>query len=336
MKSERPDKKDFAERIPRLEKGSGDQGEKKYPDFVSDGSSADETAGDLPFLSPPRVIFDRKQALKKDEAEKVSDDPGYPVLIPPHVIYPRKASLKKRPAGRKILILFAEALSAAAIIIIMLTLFRKGPDTIPPDKEIGSMAQVTPGYNKEKSSDEIPAPEISVIEIPGPPYKPAIKTARPEQADTGSAVLQARSTESGELLTDVPADLTGSFERAEVSRAAIPVPVTGPAIARYDVPALMAFNGELPSQEDPGLRSNVEKFAARFFHEKIMKNEKAGDTPVTGIDLAEAWVIGVNRLLGTEMNFVRNTNEKGELVSVYFSSQTLKINAPVKRDEPSL
>ena len=67
-----------------------------------------------------------------------------------------------------------------------------------------------------------------------------------------------------------------------------------------------------------------------------MKNEGAGEAPVYAVDLAEAGVMGINRLIGTEMVFKKNTNEEGELVSVYFSSRALKVNAPVNRDEPSL
>ncbi len=336
MKHERPDKEDPAGPVHGLEKESGNQGGKDHPDYVTYGFSEEGSAGDLPFLKPPPVFFNRKDALKRDEAEEFNYDPGYPVLIPPMVTYPHKAFLKRRPAGQRLFIIVAEALSAAAIITIILTLFMHGPDTIPPERVTGSMAQATSAYTGEKSSDETPEPEVGVIETPVPPYIPAVEAAKPDHDDTGSAVLQASSAETSELQADVPPDFHDRSEMVVGFRAGLPATFSGSGMIRNDDQALMAFNGELPSKEDPGLRSNVEKFAARFFHEKIMKNEGAGDTPVTGIDLAEAWVKGVNRLLGTEMDFVRNTNEKGELVSVYFSSQTLKINAPVKREEPSL
>ncbi len=188
---------------------------------------------------------------------------------------------------------------------------------------------------------EIPVTEIPVTEIPVTeiPFRPGSKAAEQAGQVSGEAVriIAAESSENFIVPPDPTAYETVNGGRLQAYQAELPASVLTAVIPRINSPALQAFNGEIPpAQENPDMRSNVEIFAARIFHEKIMKNDMAGDTPVTAVDLAEAGVKGINRLIGTGMVFVKNTNEKGELVSVYFSSRALKVNAPVNRDEPSL
>ena len=68
---------------------------------------------------------------------------------------------------------------------------------------------------------------------------------------------------------------------------------------------IAGFNpGIMPPTYDPyGRRSNVDRFLARFFHERIMKDKSAGDRPVGSYELAEAGMKGINKLLGREIAF---------------------------------
>jgi hypothetical protein len=92
--------------------------------------------------------------------------------------------------------------------------------------------------------------------------------------------------------------------------------------------------GYLPLFEDE--RSNVDRFIARLFHEKIMKDTISGYRPVRTYDIAVAGITGLNKLFGWEMAFNKNTDETGEIKSYYFSSKLIKINAPVKKPENAL
>lgn len=314
MKPERPDDENIPEGLPGREHDYGESG-------ITD---------DLPVLRPLNVKFGRKDALKRSETEEFLAGPGFPVLIPPSVVYPHKASLRRKPAGTRVFALVAEALSAAAIIIILLTLFKKGPDTITI-KPAPVMTEVASESAGEEHETEIPVNVMA--EQPGRMTVSQAGTESDATVITNVAVAPESPIVQPEAAEEVRIS-SGRTYRAYM--AELPAPVLSPALNAGNTLSLLTYKGELPAMGDPDLRSNVEKFAARFFHEKIMNNEEAGDSPVTAVDLAEAGVRGFNRLLGTGMELVRNTNESGDLVSVYFGSQTLKINAPVRRDEPSL
>jgi hypothetical protein len=79
--------------------------------------------------------------------------------------------------------------------------------------------------------------------------------------------------------------------------------------------------------------SNVERFVAKVFREKILGEKVTKETPLKAYEIAEAGVEGLNKLLGWEMALNERNDENGELKSVYFSSKILKFNAPVKKPE---
>jgi len=328
MKSVKPDNEDFAGGLPGPQV-PGDRGYKQHSGSSFDGIPGDETDDDLPALKPLNVTFGRKETLMKDEALDDLSDPGFPLLIPPSVTYPHKASLRRRPAGQRIFAFVAEALSAAAIIIILLTLFRKGPDTTPY-KVVPALAEASVESAGEKQITETP-----VTGVTDDLHKPSVRqTVRQTFASPGETVMIITGDDTESLVSPPDTSAAEAVEtvRVQAYLAEFHPSMAIPGISLNADPALLSFSGELPSPEDPDLRSNVERFAARFFHEKIMNDKESGDTPVKAVDLAEAGIMGINKLLGTAMVFVRNTNENGEMVSVYFGSQALKINAPVKRN----
>jgi hypothetical protein len=83
-------------------------------------------------------------------------------------------------------------------------------------------------------------------------------------------------------------------------------------------------------------RSNVDRFLARIFHEKIMRDTIMPERPVERFELATAGITGINKLLGWEMALHKNTDESGELKSYVFTSGFLKFNAPARRIAKSL
>ena len=86
-----------------------------------------------------------------------------------------------------------------------------------------------------------------------------------------------------------------------------------------------------PAFEDE--RSKLNKFIAKTFREKILKENTSNDGPLKSYDIAAAGVTGLNKLFGWEMTLDKNNDENGELRSIYFSSKILKFNAPVNKAE---
>jgi hypothetical protein len=97
---------------------------------------------------------------------------------------------------------------------------------------------------------------------------------------------------------------------------------------------LMAQNRRLPVSDSDDERSNISKFIARTFREKILREHTPKDSPLEGYELAEAGVAGLNRLFGWEMALDERKDENGKLKSVYFSSRMIKFNAPIKNSNP--
>jgi hypothetical protein len=102
-----------------------------------------------------------------------------------------------------------------------------------------------------------------------------------------------------------------------------------------------AADSLVPTIIEPGAkvvyddRSRIGKFIAQTFRDKILKEDIPEDTPLKGYEIAEAGIEGLNKLFGWEMALTRNNDENGELKSLYFSSRTIKFNAPVKNIDQS-
>jgi hypothetical protein len=97
---------------------------------------------------------------------------------------------------------------------------------------------------------------------------------------------------------------------------------------------LIAFIPAATVQEYDEGRSKLRRFIAKTFREKILKENKAKDSPLKAYELAKAGVSGLDKLLGWEMALDERKDTNGVLKSVYFSSKILKFNAPVKNTEP--
>jgi hypothetical protein len=75
-------------------------------------------------------------------------------------------------------------------------------------------------------------------------------------------------------------------------------------------------------------------FIARTFREKILKTNDQEKGKLKAYEIADAGILGLNKLFGWKMSLRKNKNEKGEIKSFYFSSKLLKFNVPVKKTEP--
>jgi hypothetical protein len=97
------------------------------------------------------------------------------------------------------------------------------------------------------------------------------------------------------------------------------------------ISTLIAINTNevLPPEEieSPGFND----FIAKIFREKILKSGTPEKGNIKAYEVADASIIGLNKLLGWQMSLQKTRDEKGDLKSLYFSSKILKFNAPVKK-----
>jgi hypothetical protein len=114
------------------------------------------------------------------------------------------------------------------------------------------------------------------------------------------------------------------------------VPVHALVELKKDIPGngLIAVSqiADIPDAEDE--RSQVGKFISKTFREKILKEKKPKDTPLNGYEIAEAGISGLNKIFGWQMALEKRNDGNGQPKSIYFSSEILKFNAPVKKREP--
>jgi hypothetical protein len=268
-----------------------------------------------------------QEIINKDSEKKsVFELIGKTRLSPVPVSYKHKNLLIKRTLTYKIIRLSVIGLSAAAAIAVMFLVYQVIPKA--STDRIASVTQIIQAdSSKKKSPDEvIPDNAIAVKEIVQP-KKQSIKmiavahknlTVAPNQ----NAVIAA------------PVDsLVRNTDNQSIQKADIHAVEKITLTTENSAENLIALHSTpVIAIEDDG-RSKLNKFIAKTFREKILKEKIRKDTPLKGYEIAEAGVTGLNKLLGWEMALDEKKDENGELSSVYFSSKILKFNAPVKKTE---
>jgi hypothetical protein len=244
-------------------------------------------------------------------------------LKPPAGSFRRKSSVKRLTAGQKAIRLSVIGLSAAAAIAVLIITFLSFPVTIK--KEIRQAAQ-----NIEQDTFQIElAPAVLIEKTPSHTvqsnFSSEVNRTIPETGINKLPVLSA------ELINHDMPDSIPYIQRAEAINM-VKVEIPDNVITTYLASAsfIQTWNpGFIPPLIDE--RSNVERFLARFFHEKIMRDKNSGNRPVESFEIATAGITGLNKLFGWEMALHKNTDGNGEIRSYYFTSKLLKFNAPVKK-----
>jgi len=248
-------------------------------------------------------------------------------LAPLNYKFARKGSVKRLTTGGKIIRWSAIALGAAAAAAILIVTFLSAPGSRLNDPVKMSDNLPNDTLLPETTPPIIVSDRIASFQATGkiPEIQmPAEQAVLPGQTDYHHAINDSSM---------VQPEPSGYFPRAEPLYAAYvnneEITIITPDIP---LPGLQDYkHGEyLPLLGDDG-RSNVEKYFARLFHEKIRKDKSSGNRPVESYELAQAGIAGINKLLGWDVTFTRNIDENGELVSYYYSSKLLKFNAPVKK-----
>jgi hypothetical protein len=262
--------------------------------------------------------------LNDPEKKRVFDLTGKVKLAPSGVSYKYKKHLIKSSPLQRVVRLSVISLSAAAAIALLIVSWLLLPHRIDEKPLYSAM---------NKASDSINIQQ-------------AVKITKDESVSENKSILTANNEmELPESIPDKPSEnITAPIDPVEVLA---PVSAGNPikemqveriiisadlqikpniikeALIRYDYPE----RAIILTDE----RSNIGKFIAKNFREKILREEESENTPLKGYEIAEAGVTGLNKLLGWEMALDKTNDENGDLRSVYFSSRMLKFSAPVSK-----
>jgi hypothetical protein len=236
-------------------------------------------------------------------------------LNPPALTFQGKKSLyRKTIFERAAIVLLIPLSTAAALAAIMLIspLFRQ---------EIRDQDPIV-AENIKRDSITIKKPErvtgtlVRKNAIP----RSSVKTILPESADSGDQVKPGLNSAEKERTYDMPIEKITAPENVIIADLNLRTSL---------IESDKTFT--LPVEDDG--RSNIGKFLARTFREKILNEKQVSDAPLKGYELAEAGIEGLNKLLGWEMALDTNTGNNGEVESVHFNSRIIKFSAPVKKSE---
>jgi len=260
------------------------------------------------------------------EKKRVFDLVQKAKLTPSDIRFKNKTQLLKRTAAQKIIRLSVIGLSAAAAIALVITTYLTIPENL--SRKINNNIAVNPPIDStsHKQSVDIVQEKITEEIIPEVFIPKTDKLFVAQQKNNSYQTL----SDAHVLVTNDSILRKSNNQLIEIRK--IPfnsvVSLEGTILSNTLIASNASFNN--PEYDD---RSNVSKFFAKTFHEKILKEEPSLNRPVKGYEIAEAGVTGLNKLLGWEMALDKKNDENGELRSVYFSSRILKFNAPVNKNE---
>lgn len=248
-------------------------------------------------------------------------------LTPSDIKYKHKNHLLKRTVTQKLIRMSVIGLSSAAAITLIIMTYLIIPQKTPDNPVNTAENILADTINRQASIALKPEPALNEPELKAP-----------------EIISENLVSEVGKRISDLPqSDITISVMSKDSLFRNPDNQETAPVKVSFDTEielrtvilnnSLIASNSDLyiPADDE---RSNVSRFMAKIFREKILKEELSPDKPLRGYEIAEAGITGLNKLLGWEMALEKNNDEDGELRSVYFSSKILKFNAPVKKSIP--
>jgi hypothetical protein len=263
----------------------------------------------------PDQIIELNEAISADRGKRSSFELMQKMkLIPAATTYAGKHRLRKRTTAGKIIRLSVIGLSAAAVVAIGLFIFT----TVPA------------GYDGlEKTAAELKTVSPVVKEEAPGSNQIASKGMDNKQADISVPQPGVNESLPGQISKVTPDEKTA----ITVSKIVVPTKIS----LKKDAPAtLIALNvTEIASVPDDG-RSKVSRLIAKTFRDKILNEPAPEDRPLKAVEIAEAGVSGLNKILGWEMALSEKSSAEGKTEKIYFSSRILKINAPANKTDPEL
>jgi len=245
-------------------------------------------------------------------------------LVAPSLKFNKKSALRKLTNAQKIVRLSVIGLSAAAGIALMISLFNMPFNKNDELKSLTS-ANLAGDSNIVKPNTINIATDLTPVEkkeVQNPDIKNALallqKSVSEEMKVLPVKALNNDSSAANTLIRLANISKIGFIEDVKLVEndfTSTLIAINTNEIPSLNMPEKLGFNG----------------FIAKTFREKILKSK----TPETGslkfYEIADAGINGLNKLLGWEMSLQKTRDEKGDLKSLYFSSKSLKFNAPVKK-----
>jgi hypothetical protein len=268
------------------------------------------------------------EIIEHDQEKKISFELVQKMrLSPGNLSYKHKNRLIKRTIAQNAIRWSIVGLSAAAIVtLVIITSVSKSREinidsnktaqTVSADSSSPKKASGIASIDEKKGSRNIPDKIRNKI-ITASSMKPS--SAIPEIKNNLLAENDSMSQSS-------------ALPRTIIDKINVPSSID---LKGEPVPnSLIALNPSATTPEYDDGRSKLSRFIARTFREKILKENRAKDSPLKAYELAKAGVSGLDKLFGWEMALIEKKDINGELKSVYFSSKILKFNAPIKKTEP--
>jgi hypothetical protein len=299
-------------------------------------SVSDLTDSQFEYLSVAYLEKDLSSGQKRELSECIENNPGKKKsfeLIQKLKINPEKETcrdknrLLKRTTAQRIRRMSVWGLSAAAALILIIMTWVTLPQKIS-DKTNNIAKNSLPDSSLRKTSVGIISEKIISKEENFP-----IETKISQLPDAGE-----KTTPSPVFIETIINTLSDSLFRTtdnheiQINRVKVNAPPDLNGIIVSNTLIASRLEVIVPAHDD--MRTNLSRFIAKTFREKILKEKTAPDNPLKGYEIAEAGVTGLNKLFGWEMALQENNDANGELRSVYFSSRILKFTAPVKKSEP--
>lgn len=246
-------------------------------------------------------------------------------LTPETAVFRFKKNLIKKTTPKKVIPLSVIGLTAAATIAVIILIYI----SIPLNHQNKLRSTATNIVADSTLSKQF----VPIVSVKTLPDKTAVITK--QKIENQIAAVQKKSPV---IIQFVPSSaVVDSLERITnfpvIKITKVPVHADIVLIEKNERNTLVASNSIFILTEFDDGRSKLDKFIARTFREKILKEPISKDSPLKAYEIAEAGVAGLNKLLGWEMALEEKKDENGEMTSVYFSSRILKFNAPVKKTE---
>jgi hypothetical protein len=258
-------------------------------------------------LSGPQKAELETIVAENPEKRKVMDLYRKTILVAPEVNFRHKSALRRLTLTQKIIRLSALGLSAAAGIALFVLLSGapgKKTEIITP------LVSVTDRFDPVAPADE-----------PGKTLLPS------ENRNKVAENLPLKVDKVAKAIMNPPVS-EEEFEKINISKLTFikEVSVTDHPALNNSLADISLFHpAVVPQVQGP------QSFIAKLFRERILKTTAPESGSLKPYEIADAGIIGLNKLFGWQMSLKQNRNKKGELTSLYFSSRILKFNTPVKK-----
>jgi hypothetical protein len=259
---------------------------------------------------------------ENDENQKTFELISRLKLVAPEVTYNKKSSLRKLSVAQKFLRFSVIGLSAAAGIVLMISLFNlsvKKNDELNPL----SSTSITADSNK-----------LNTIMIAAGSDSAMVKKVKKSGSKNVFALLEKTVSEEMKSFPEKLSDSDSSSLKARgrlanISKISFMQEVT--LGEKQFTSTLIAIKTiEIPIGE-PTEKPGFNDFLAKTFRQKILRSKEPETGFIKAYEIADAGIHGLNKLFGWQMSLQKTRDEKGDLKSLYFSSKMLKFNAPVKK-----